>query len=82
MNLILSEVERVLEEGRKAACYCSAYEFPHRVGGGNCREDYPVAMPTHAHYRGSERDEDLRLFDRQEAVAINAERERMCQDAR
>lgn len=77
MNLILSEVERVLEEGRKAACYCSAYEFPHRVGGGRCKEHYPVAMPTHIHYRGDERDEDLRAFDRTEARYINAERERM-----
>lgn len=77
MNLILSEVERTLEEGRRAACYCSAYEFPHRVGGGRCAEHYPVAMPAHMHYRGDERDEDLRLLDRAEARAINAERARL-----
>lgn len=77
MNLILSEVERVLEEGRRQACYCDAYEFPHRVGGGRCRKSHPVAMPAHMHYWGDERDEDLRLFDRAEARAINAERARL-----
>lgn len=77
MNLILSEVERVIEEGRRQACYCSAYEFPHRVGGGRCREHHPVAAPSHLYYRGPERDDDLRSFDRAEAAAINAERKRM-----
>lgn len=82
MNLILSEVERMLEEGRKQACQCNAYEFPHRVGGGRCCEHYPTATPPRMHYRGNERDDDLLAFDRTEANYINTERERMRHDAR
>lgn len=76
MNRILSAVEADLVAQRHMPCYCSAYSFPHRVGSGACQHQWPQE-PRGLYYRGSERDEDLRLFDRQEAAAINAERERI-----
>ena len=75
-NAILSEIERILAEGRRAPCHCHAYAFPHRVGGGLCCAAHPVAASGGFHYRGEERDADLQLFDRTEARAINADRSR------
>lgn len=82
MNLTISRIERILEAAQKAPCHCSAYEFPHRVGGGKCVEHYPIAELLRMHYRGDERDADLLAFDRSEAHYLNTERERMRYDAR
>jgi len=27
---------------RKPTCYCSAYPFPHKAGGGKCRRRKPL----------------------------------------
>jgi hypothetical protein len=47
---------------RGETCGCSAYQFPHRVGGGNC-----PGIST----RNYEDQESLRLFDANEASWIN-----------
>lgn len=62
MNAILSAVERILAEQQRMPCHCHAYPFPHRVGGGLCHEPFPIAERG-LHYRGQERDADMRRMD-------------------
>jgi hypothetical protein len=38
-------VVEVVHRYRPAICFCSAYPFPHRPGGGRCKED-PFAAPV------------------------------------
>lgn len=57
----------------RVPCNCSAYAFPHRVRGGKCHELFPVV----ANVKSGDMEDLAALFDREEAAAINQQRERM-----
>lgn len=54
-----------------ATCHCSAFDFPHRAGSGNCPAQSPVSAAEADLDRAAIAARQLADFDRTEARAIN-----------
>lgn len=61
---------RLVRNDSKEVCCCSAYNFPHRSGGGNCPAPAPIRYTTDP--RPAWEAEERALFDANEARSINA----------
>jgi hypothetical protein len=65
---------KTIRNRAQETCCCSAYSHPHRIGGGKCpgvnRNDERSAEAERT--REEINAEELALFDRAEAMAINS----------